>query len=117
MRGRVLVSVAMILFAAATATAQAFDAHGSARQIYATGLAGGVKATLVNASGRKVATKAADPQGGVLFRNVKPGAGYRVKAASATSDALTVISNKAAPANTGVYNQTIPSDGYGYLTT
>src|SRR3954470_8554931 len=99
------------------AAAAPFSAHGSVEQVYATGLPAGAKATLLNGSGHKVATKKADALGGLLFRNVKPGAGYRVSQGGAQSDPLTVFSTQSAPPSTDVYNQTIPSDGYGYLTT
>ena len=75
--------------------------------------------SLLNRAGQTVATKRADAQGGLLFRNVKPGAGYRVRPAEegATSEPLTVLSTRSAPPSTDVYNQKIPSSGYGYLTT
>jgi uncharacterized protein len=74
--------------------------------------------TLLNGSGGTVATQQADAQGGLLFRGVKPGGGYRVRSASGElSDPLTVLSTKPAPPSTDVYNQSIPSRGYGYLTT
>jgi predicted acyl esterase len=75
--------------------------------------------SLLSPSGRKIATKRADGQGGLLFRNVKPGSGYRVRATAggAKSGALTVLSTRSAPPSTDIYNQTIPTSGYGYLTT
>jgi uncharacterized protein len=110
--------VSAVLACAGAASAQAaMDAHGSARQVYVTGLPGKAKGTLLNAKGHKVATKSADADGGLLFRNVKPGSGYRVRANGTTSDPLTVLSTKPAPPNTDIYNQTIPTSGYGYLTT
>ncbi len=107
------------MFVLMTGVAQAaMHAHGSARQVYATGLNTHQKATLVNAKGRKVASKKADSQGGVLFRNVKPGSGYRLRYGHRVKSArLTVISNRSAPPSTDIYNQVIPSHGYGYLTT
>ena len=54
----------------------------------------------------------------MLFRNVH--AGKRLpRAASGGSGIgpLTVLSTQSAPPSTDVYNQAIPSDGYGYLTT
>jgi predicted acyl esterase len=118
-RVRVLTGVAAtVLACAAAASAQAaMDAHGSARQVYVTGLPGKAKGTLLNAKGHKVATKRADGMGGLLFRNVKPGSGYRVRANGATSDPLTVMGTDPAPPSTDIYNQTIPTSGYGYLTT
>src|SRR5437763_679214 len=65
-----------------------------------------------------IPTRQANSLGGSLFRNVPPGSGYRVRASDGTeSDPLTVLTTQPAPPSTDVYNQTIPSDGYGYLTT
>src|SRR6476469_36831 len=108
--------LAGLIALALPSAAQAFDAHGSARQVYVTGLAPGAKAKLVKPGGRRVA-RTADAQGGLLFRGLKAGDGYRVRSGGATSPPLTVISDRPAPPDTGVYNQSIPSSGYGYLTT
>jgi uncharacterized protein len=104
---------------AAPDAAGAFSAHGSAEQVYVTGLGSGQRMALVNAHGRTVASKRADALGGLLFRNVRPGGGYRVRSTTggASSGPLTVFSDRPAPPSTSVYNQTIPSSGYGYLTT
>src|SRR3954467_3352882 len=111
-------AVLALAFVASTGVAEAaVDAHGSARQVYATGLKAGAKATLVNSKGRTVKSKKVSSLGSVLFRGVKPGSGYRVSAGGEKSAALKVISNAAAPPTTDVYNQQIPSSGYGYLTT
>src|SRR3954471_23343602 len=95
------------------------SAHGSAKQVYVTGLAPGARVSLLNPAGRKTATKRADAQGGLLFRSVRPGTGYRVRVSpgGATSGPLTVLSTQSAPPSTAIYDQTIPSSGYGYLTT
>src|SRR4051812_18991044 len=98
-------------------TASAFSAHGSVKQVYATGFSPGAKATLLDSAGRAVRTRKATSLGALLFRNVKPGDGYRVSQGGTQSDPLTVLSTQSAPPSTDVYNQTIPSDGYGYLTT
>jgi uncharacterized protein len=112
-----LAAVVVALLLVAAPAAEAFDAHGSARQVYVTGLAAGAKTTLLRAGGRKAQSRRADTLGGVVFRGVKPGAGYRVRAGGATSAPLTVLSNRSAPPSTSVYDQTIPASGYGYLTT
>jgi uncharacterized protein len=108
---------ATIAFTASTA--QAFTAHGSVEQVYVTGLAASQQMSLLNAGGRTVQKRQADAQGGLLFRNVKPGAGYRVRptAGGAASDPLTVLTTASAPPSTSVYDQQLPSSGYGYLTT
>jgi predicted acyl esterase len=119
--GRLCVGVvaAACSFFALTAAAEAFDAHGSVQQVYATGLTPGAQTTLVDGAGRTVATKRADAQGGLLFRDVKPGGGYRVvlTKGGTRSDPLTVLSTKPAPPSTSIYDQQIPTKGYGYLTT
>src|SRR5919199_4077571 len=102
---------------AATSSASAFSAHGSARQVYVTGLAPHARMALLNRRGHRVQTKRADAQGGLLFRGVRPGTGYRVRGSGAKSGRITVLSTQAKPPSTAVYNQSIPQSGYGYLTT
>ncbi len=120
-RGTIAATLALslVLLAAAASAASAFPAHGSARQVYATGLAAHAKASLLDRHGKVVQSKRADALGGLVFRGVKPGTGYRVRLGKhgAKSAKLTVISNRSAPPSTGVYGQTIPKSGYGYLTT
>ena len=56
--------------------------------------------------------------GGAVFRTLKPGGGYRVAtAAGKKSKPVTVLSNRSAPPSTSIYNQKIPTSGYGYVTT
>jgi predicted acyl esterase len=64
-------------------------------------------------------TQNADSLGGLLFRNVPPGKGYRVQLNpnGSTSGSITVHSNAAAPWDPDIYNQTINDSGYQYLTT
>ncbi len=103
------------------ASASAFTAEGSIEQVYATGLAPDAQASLLK--GRNVIyTGSADSEGGLLFREVKPGGGYRVQLASngEESGKLTVYkydTKNAAPWDPEVYNQEISDDGYQYLTT
>jgi hypothetical protein len=99
--------------------APSFSASGSSEQVYATGLAANQRMALVNRAGRTVATQRAGSLGGVLFRNVKPGSGYRVRVfpRGAQSGPITVHSDAAAPWDPSVYNQTINPSGYQYLTT
>jgi predicted acyl esterase len=112
----------VLVLAAATGAgtaAAAFHAHGSVNQVYATGLKPHAKATLLDSGGGPVATKRADGLGGLLFRHVVADTGYRVRvdATGARSGPLRVISARPAPPSTKVYDQKIPSKGYGYLTT
>jgi predicted acyl esterase len=96
-----------------------FSAHGSAEQVYVTGLAPSAQVSLLNGAGQTVATKQANSLGGFLFRDVPPGTGYRVRltAGGAESGPLTVLSTQPTPPSTDIYNQSIQSKGYGYLTT
>ena len=116
-------AAACVLLAAAAAAARAaapsFSAHGSAEQVYVTGLSANEATTLRNAAGRVVATQKADSLGGIVFRNVQPGSGYRVRAAAGgpSSAPLTVLTDRSAPPSTSIYDQTLPTSGYGYLTT
>ena len=114
----VVVAVVALVFAS-SATAATFDAHGSAEQVYATGLPAGASTSLLGPSGQALQSRAANNLGGILFRNVQAGNGYRVRlnTTGETSGPLTVLTNQPAPPSTAIYNQTIPSDGYGYLTT
>ncbi len=97
----------------------AFTAHGSVEQVYATGLRPGAKATLLDRRGRKLKSSRANAEGGVLFRRVKPGGGYRVRFGPkrTKSEPLKVLSDRSAPPSADIYEQEIPPDGYGYLTT
>src|SRR4051794_28670720 len=111
------VSLAVLIVVLGAGTAEAFTAKGSAEQVYATGLTAGAQATLLDAAGKSVKTRKASSLGGLLFRNVKPGDGYVVRAADGTkSDPITVLSTRPAPPSTDVYNQTPPPAGSGYMT-
>jgi predicted acyl esterase len=102
-----------------SASAASFSAHGSAEQVYVTGLAPGASASLLTSTGGTLYTQNADSLGGLLFRNVPAGKGYRVQLnpSGPTSGSITVHSNAAAPWNPDIYNQSIPDNGYTYLTT
>jgi predicted acyl esterase len=109
----------LALWLVAAASASAFNAQGSVKQVYVTGLAPNAGASLLKATGTTVSTQNADAQGGLLFRNVKPGSGYRVRLTSTgeTSGPITVHTEAAAPWDPSVYNQSIPENGYTYLKT
>ncbi len=101
----------------AASPAGAFTARGSVEQVYVTGLADGAGVSLADAAGRTVGETQAASLGGALFRDVKPGGGYRVRVGSEESGPITVLPVSPAPPSTDVYDQVIPSSGYGYLTT
>jgi uncharacterized protein len=92
-------------------------AHGSVEQVYATGLRPGRLVTLVSRRGGVVQRRRPDSLGGVVFRLVAPGRGYRVRQGRMRSRPLTVIDGRDAPPSRKIYHQRIPTSGYGYLTT
>ncbi len=113
------VAIAAILPMAASASA--FTATGTIEQVFATGLAPNAQASLLKGD-KVIHTQSADSEGGLLFREVKPGTGYRVKLASNEEESgnLTVYkydTKYAAPWDPEIYNQEIKDNGYQYLTT
>jgi predicted acyl esterase len=103
--------------AAAQAKTGRVVAHASVQQIYATGLAPRATVSVLNRRGHKVATQKADSLGGIVFRNLTPGGGYRLQTGGKRSAAVTVMPDRSAPPSTKVYDQTLPKSGYGYLRT
>ncbi len=75
--------------------------------------------TLITPKGATLARRQPDSLGGLLFRNVPPGRGYRVRsdATGVESGPITVHSDAAAPWDPSIYSQSIPDNGYSYLTT
>ncbi|HWU31472.1 MAG TPA: carboxypeptidase-like regulatory domain-containing protein, partial [Marmoricola sp.] len=113
-----LVGMAVLAAEAPAVAAAPPVAHGSVNQVWATGIPANSSISLINSAGKIVQTTKSDAQGGVLFRNVPAGSGYRLRLASrATSAPVTVHKLTAAPWDPSVYNQKINPDGYGYLTT
>src|SRR3954470_17787301 len=115
----VAVVLALVFASGASAAEPSFSAHASVEQVYATGLPAGAQTSLLDSAGQVIASRNANDLGGLLFRNVTPGDGYQVRldTTGETSGPLTVLTTQSAPPSTDVYNQTIPSDGYGYMTT
>jgi predicted acyl esterase len=122
-----LVTMAVVAVLASSASAAShfgtapFAVRGSAEQVDVTGAPAGRALTLVDRSGRRVQTRTVDSLGGLLFRQVAPGSGYRVRLPAGIggvqSRPFTVLSDRSAPPSTRGYNQSIPASGYGYLTT
>jgi predicted acyl esterase len=114
---RILVPlIALVAFAAFASNAAAdLLARGSVEQVQVTGATPGAQVNL-NHRGKHVQTLTAGSLGGVVFRDVKPGNGYRVREGATRSPKLRVLSQRPAPPSTSVYDQTIP-EGYGYVST
>jgi predicted acyl esterase len=119
----VVAAVLALAFAnsASAIPAPVLDAHGSMEQVYATGLPPGSQVELLNSSDQVIRTGTANHLGGILFRNVAPGSGYKVRKVgppTETSAPLTVLTTQSAPPDPSIYtSQSIPTDGYGYMTT
>jgi predicted acyl esterase len=113
------VIAALAVCMATAAGASAFTAAGSVDQVYVTGAAPAAQMSLLNSSGATIYTQNADSEGGLLFRNVKPGHGYHVRLVSngEESGPIQVHSTASAPWDPAIYNQEIPDNGYTYLTT
>jgi uncharacterized protein len=91
--------------------------HGSVNQVYVTGAQPGTSLRLIDRKGKKVATKPVGSLGGVVFRRVPAGKGYRARAANGSlSVRVGVMRDRAAPKDPSIYNQTLPAGGYGYMT-
>ncbi|HJT36820.1 MAG TPA: CocE/NonD family hydrolase [Actinomycetota bacterium] len=114
-----LVLAASTLAGATTPSVNAINAIGSVEQVYATGLAPGAQMSLLTPRGKVLYTQKADSMGGLLYRDVPPGTGYRVRRDSdgKKSAPLVVHNTDAAPWDPQIYDQSIPPGGYGYLTT
>ena len=106
----VALAVAIALVPAASAEA-AFNARGSVKQVQVTGAKKGAKLVLMR-HGHRVAVKRAGRLGAAVFRNLRPGKGYRLR-----SKRLTVLPNRSKPPSAKLYKQKIPASGYGYLRT
>jgi hypothetical protein len=115
MRRIVGIGVPVVLSLVFASSAAAFEARGSVKQVWATGLTPGAEVTLRDAADQVVESRNANDHGGTLFRGVAPGDGYTVSSGAETSDALSVMSEDPAPPSTDVYDQVVESDGYGYI--
>jgi predicted acyl esterase len=130
LRTAVFVVAACALLAAAPVAASArvkrsvsaaasLAVRGSAEQVDVTGARPGARLVLLR-HGHRVGSKRVDSLGGALFRNVTPGSGYRVSQPAPNavrSKPVTVLSLRSSPPSTKVYQQTLPTSGYGYLRT
>jgi predicted acyl esterase len=112
-----IVIVLAVLACSPTAVAHASPvARGSVEQVQVTGAKPGARVTL-SRSGREVQRNRAGRLGGVIFRTVKPGGGYRVASRGTRTPPVRVLPDRSAPPSTRGYRQRITAGGYGYLRT
>ena len=100
--------------------AASFQARGSVGQVHVTHAKPGIGLKLLDATQEVVGEGVADEWGSLIFREVDPGAGYRVLAdASATgiSDPVDVLSFAGSTPDQSFYDNQVLEPGYGYLTT
>lgn len=96
-----------------------FHVTGSWEQVFVTDAPPGATLELIQ-GGSVVATATADAQGSMVFRNVAPGTGYTVRSSSPAEESDPVLvhsETEAHPPQSWYDAQTIPTTGYGYLTT
>src|SRR5262245_47560170 len=117
MKPTALAIAALLLVAifAADAGAATLTVRGSVEQVQVTGAAAGARLTLVDRHGATVDTRRAGSLGAAVFRDVTPGAGYRVRHGATRSGTFTVLPDRSTPPSTKLYGQKIPAAGYGYL--
>ena len=96
--------------------ANSLSVHGSVNQVYVTGAQPGTSLRLVR-KGKVVSKKPVGTLGGVVFRRVSTGKGYRVRAADGSLSRRIAVMSARPPKNTSIYNQALPAGGYGYAYT
>jgi uncharacterized protein len=110
-------ALAIVAFSPAGASAaNSLAVHGSVEQVYVTGAQPGTSLRLVR-KGKVVSKKPVGTLGGVVFRRIPTGKGYRVRAADGSLSRRIAVMSERAPKNTSIYDQTLPAGGYGYLYT
>jgi hypothetical protein len=113
------VGIAATLAPAAHGLAADPVVRGSVAQVHVTGANAGESYELVNGAGQLVDTNEGGELGGIVFREVEPGGGYRVREAdgSFASSLVRVLPDSSAPPDPAIYGQPLPAGGYGYLRT
>jgi uncharacterized protein len=116
-RGTAALVAAFLLALMTAGAASALQVSGSVQQVDVVGAHGHQRLELIDRRGHVVQSLQAGSLGGAVYRGVKPGPGYRVRAAGGrTSRAFTVLHDRSTPASKRFYTQRIPKSGYGYLT-
>jgi len=99
LRARLTLALVALFVAAVPATAQAaFKARGSIEQAYVLGAKKGQRLQLLDRRGQVVAAGKADRFGSKIFRELRPGGGYKVRHGRKLSGAFRVLRPGANPA-------------------
>jgi predicted acyl esterase len=110
-------ALAIAVFSPSGASAaNSLAVHGSVNQVYVTGAQPGTSLRLVR-KGKVVSKKPVGTLGGVVFRRISTGKGYRVRAADGSLSRRIAVMSERPPKNTSIYDQTLPAGGYGYVYT
>lgn len=108
----------LLVLVVPTAVAEAkLAVRGSVEQVQVTGAKPKAKVVLLDDHDRVVAARRARALGGLVFREVRPGTGYRVRSRGRTTHRVTVLTTRSEPPAPRLYEQQIPAGGYGYLET
>jgi predicted acyl esterase len=110
-------AIGLIMPSGASAV-NSLSVHGSVNQVYVTGGQPGSFVRLIDRDRKRVSAKQVGTLGGVVFRDVPAGKGYRVRDADGSlSTRVNVLTDRSAPKDPSIYNQTLPAGGYGYMYT
>ncbi len=111
--------VMALLLVPSASGAVGLEVRGSVEQVQVTGANPGEQLELLLGN-KLVGARTAGELGGAIFRDVKPGRGYRVRAGGSGGDVspgVRVLTDSSPPPSARLYDQTLPAGGYGYLTT
>ena len=112
----IVLAPALAMLCATAGAASALTVRGSVQQVYVVGAHGHQRIALLDRRGHVIQSRRAGSLGGVVYRGVKPGPGYRVRPAGGRAGGpVRVLPDRSAPASTRFYSQRIPTSGYGYL--
>lgn len=118
MRSQHFLSFVVLLWAGCAKEAT-FQVRESVEQLHVTHATPGATLIVTDGSGKEVARGEADVQGSLVFRRLKPGAGYVVKTTDREPEAtkpLTVMSVESSQPKPESYGQQKLVEGFNYLT-
>ena len=111
------ISIAGLLSFTNPAAAATFSVQPSLEQLYVTHATPGATANLLDSGGTTVESITLDGFGSAVFREVTPGAGYRVVIGAESAGPFVIGDLDAPPPAASFYEGQTLNDGYGYITT